>query len=194
MTNEKRKEIKETFASLEEMLSQTGSAESIATAPKFKELVAKAKDCLHEFDEKGYVDSCFSLDIAKAIDAIENCQSEIKGERNGDEWLNTARERIRRVNDRLKDWADCCTKEKNREWDLPMIDLSTASSEEIIAEAKKVLALLRNNKQLPTEVALDLTEWLFAFGIRLMNDVKGVQRKSEEEIDEEVKRLVKSLE
>ena len=106
MTKGKRKEIKETFASLEEMLLQTGSAESIVTAPKFRELVAKAKDCLHEFDEKGVVDSCVSLDIAKAIDAIENCQSEIKWKRNGDEWLNTARERIRRVNDRLKDWAD----------------------------------------------------------------------------------------
>jgi len=82
------------------------------------------------------------------------------------------------------------TKEKG----ITMVDPSTATGEEIIAEAKRILVLLKNNKQLPTEVALDLTEWLFAYGLRLMNDVKGVQRKSEEEIDEEVKRLVKSLE
>ena len=106
MIKEKRREIKETFASLEKMLSQAGSAESIVTAPKFRELVAKAKDYLHEFDEKGYVDSYFSLDIAKAIDAIENCQSEIKWKRNGDEWFDTARKRIRKVTNRLKDWAD----------------------------------------------------------------------------------------
>lgn len=106
MTKEKRNEIKETFSTLEKMLSQAGSAESIVTTPKFRELIAKAKDYLHEFDEKGYVDSYFSLDITKAIDAIENCQSEIKWKRNGDEWLNTAKERMRKVNDRLKDWAD----------------------------------------------------------------------------------------
>ena len=68
-----------------------------------------------------------------------------------------------------------------------MIDLSTASGEEVIEEAKKVITLLSNNKHLPTEVELDLTEWLFAFGIRLSNDAKGVPLMTEDEIQKKIK-------
>ena len=32
------------------------------------------------------------------------CQPSVKGGRNCDEWLNVARERLRIVNDCLKDW------------------------------------------------------------------------------------------
>ena len=107
MTKETRRVTKETFVSLGEVLSLTGSVKSIITTPKLIELVAKAKDCLHELDENPFEvfrDNDFHFDIAKAIEAIENYQSEVKGGRNGDEWLNTARERLRIVNDCLKGW------------------------------------------------------------------------------------------
>ena len=74
-----------------------------------------------------------------------------------------------------------------------MIDLETASSEEIIAKAKETLTLLKAHKNLPPDVALDLTEWLIAFGIRLIRDAKGIPLKSEEEIDEEIKKLAESV-
>ena len=73
-----------------------------------------------------------------------------------------------------------------------MIDLETASSDEIIAEAKETLTVLRNRKNLPENTALELTEWLFAYGIRLIKDMKGFKTKSEEEIDEEVKKSAES--
>lgn len=109
MNKETRREIKGTFESLGKMLSQASSAEALVkSTPGFDELLAKAKAYSHSLDMAGVekrheYDICF--DIAKAVEAIENCQSEVKGGRNGDEWLNTARERIRGINDRLKDWV-----------------------------------------------------------------------------------------
>ena len=73
-----------------------------------------------------------------------------------------------------------------------MIDLETASSEEIIEEAKKTLQFLKTHKDLPEEAVLDLTEWLLSYGIRLIKDMKGFKTKSEEEIDEEVKEAAES--
>jgi len=107
ITKEKRKEIQETFVSLEKMLSQAGFVENMAKAFEFMKLLANAKDCLHVLDEKKLKisrDEDFRFDIARVKDSIENCQSEIANKRNGNEWLNKARERIRKVNDRLKDW------------------------------------------------------------------------------------------
>ena len=107
MTKEKRKEIKETFKALEEMLLQASSAESIIATHKLVELLAKAKDCLHVLDEEKLKiprEDDFRFDIAKVRDGIENFLSEIKSGRNGDEWLNKARARLRIVNECLKDW------------------------------------------------------------------------------------------
>ena len=105
ISNEMRREIKGTFKSFEEVLSQTGSVEDIIITPKFTKLVANAKDCLHELDEKKILrNDDFRFEIAKAIEAIECYQSEIRQGHDGDEWLKTARERIRGVNDRLKGW------------------------------------------------------------------------------------------
>ena len=107
MTKEMRKEIKETFKALEEMLLQASSAESIIATHKLVELLAKAKDYLHALDEKWLEISRnddFRFEIAKAIEAVEICQSEVKQGRDGDEWLKAARERIRGINDRLKGW------------------------------------------------------------------------------------------
>ena len=106
LTKEMRKEIKETFTSLEKVLSQPDFVENMVKAFEFMNLLAKAKDCLHLLDEKLEIprDEDFRFDIAKVVEAIENCQSEIRQGRDGDEWLKTARERIRGVNDRLKGW------------------------------------------------------------------------------------------
>ena len=107
MTKEKRKEIKETFAALEEMLLQKDVVKSIVTTVKLTRLLANAKDCLHELNEKKIPrNDDFRFDIAKAVEAIENCRSEIEGGRSSDEWLNKARERLHVVNDCLSDWHE----------------------------------------------------------------------------------------
>ena len=198
MNKETRKEIKDTFVSLGKMLSQVNSADVLVKSTAgFDELFVKAKAFsqyleMKRFERRNYVD--IRSDIIEVVEAIEYCQSEVIAGRNGDDWLNKAKGRIRNVNDLLKGWEDCCAKdEEHREWNLPVIDLSTASGEEVIEEAKKVITLLSKNKHLPTEVELDLTEWLFAFGIRLIKDAKGVPLKSEEEIDEEIKKLAESV-
>ena len=198
MKKETRKDFSETFASLGKILSQAGSAEALVkSTPGFDELFAKAKAysqylAMKRFESRNCFD--FRLDIAKAVVAIENCQSEVNAGKSGNACFNVAKEVMRNVTDFLNNWVGCCvTEDRCREWNLPMIDLSTASREEIIEEAQKVITLLSNNKHLPTEVELDLTEWLFAYGIRLIKDAKGVPLKSEEEIDEEIKKLAESV-
>ncbi|MBR6733014.1 MAG: hypothetical protein IKL96_01305 [Kiritimatiellae bacterium] len=192
MNKETRKEIKETFEALGKMLSQAGSVEVLVkSTPGFDELLAKAKAysqylAMKRFECRNYVD--IRSDIVKAVEAIENCQSEVDAGRSGNECFNVAKEVMRNVNAILNNWVGCCvTEDRCREWNLPMIDLSTASGEEVIEEAKKVITLLSNNKHLPTEVELDLTEWLFAFGIRLSNDAKGVPLMTEDEIQKKIK-------
>ena len=108
MNKETRKDIAETFSALEKMLLQVCSAEVLVkSTPGFDELFAKAK-AYSQYLTTGGVESRhhddFGLDIAKAVEAIEFCQSEVRQDRDGDEWLHTARERIRGVIDRLKDW------------------------------------------------------------------------------------------
>lgn len=107
MTKEKRKEIKETFKALEEVLLQTDSVESIITTPKFIELVAKAKLFSCELWQEMFVipqGNDFRVDIDNAIEVMGTCQPSVKGGKKCDEWLNVARERLRIVNDCLKDW------------------------------------------------------------------------------------------
>ena len=74
-----------------------------------------------------------------------------------------------------------------------MIDLATASSDELIAAAKQTLLDLKNNKHLSTAAALDLTEWLYAYGLQLIRVSSGIPVRSEEEIDEEIKKLAESV-
>lgn len=108
MKKETRKDFSETFASIEKILFQVNSAKDLVkSTPGFDELFAKVKAYSQHLDIEGVekrhdYDICF--DIAKVVEAIENCQSEIKQGRDGDEWLKTARERIRGVNDQLKGW------------------------------------------------------------------------------------------
>ena len=109
MNKETRKDFSETFASLGKILSQVNSAKDLVkSTPGFDELLTKAKAYSHSLDMEGVekrheYDICF--DIAKVVEAIEDCQSEVKQGRDGDEWLKIARERIRGVNERLKDWV-----------------------------------------------------------------------------------------
>ena len=74
-----------------------------------------------------------------------------------------------------------------------MIDLSVASSSEIVAEAKRILAILKKYKDLPMEVKTDYKEWMIALGVRLRNDAKGVPLMTEEEIQEEIERWSEEL-
>ena len=74
-----------------------------------------------------------------------------------------------------------------------MIDLSVASSAEIVAEAKRILAILKKSKDLPMEVKTDYKEWMIVLGVRLRNDAKGVPLMTEEEIQEEIERWSEEL-
>lgn len=108
MNKETRKDFSETFASLGKILSRVNSAEVLVKSTSgFDELLSKAK-AYSQYLTTGGVESRhhddFGLDIAKAVEAIEFCQSEVRQDRDGDEWLKKARERISGVNDRLKDW------------------------------------------------------------------------------------------
>ena len=106
---ETRKDFSETFASIGKILFQVNSAKDIVkSTPGFDELFSKAKAysqylAMKRFECRNCVD--FRFEIDKAIEAIECYQSEIRQGRDGDEWLKTARERIRGVNERLKGWC-----------------------------------------------------------------------------------------
>lgn len=110
MNKETRKEIKKTFETLVKILSQASSAEVCAKpSPELRELLNKAMrysgmlDAKY-FETRGDVD--FRFDIVRATDAIEIFLAEVGEIESRDEWLNEARERIRKVNDDLKGWAD----------------------------------------------------------------------------------------
>ena len=110
MTKEKKREIKETFASLEEMLLQTGSAEGIVKAPEFSELVAKAKKILSEFRQEVFLDTPvndFRNEIENAIVVIEACMSLVGDEKNAETFqvfLCKAKGCLRTVNSYLEGW------------------------------------------------------------------------------------------
>lgn len=74
-----------------------------------------------------------------------------------------------------------------------MIDLSVASGVEIVAEAKRILAILKKYKDLPMEVKTDYKEWMIALGVRLRNDAKGVPHMTEAEIQEEIEGWAEEL-
>ena len=96
--------------SIEKMLGQTDPIEVfVKSSPKFAMLLKNARSYLHALDEMSLEirqDKDMRLDISKAIDEIEKSQAENIAKEKREEWLNTAMEKIRVVNDDLKDWAD----------------------------------------------------------------------------------------
>ena len=110
MTKEKRKEIKETFKALEEVLLQTDSVESIVTALKFRELVSKAKTFSSELRQEvlpGNPVYDFRNDIDDAIVEIEACMDIVGDEDNLEtlqEFLCKAKSHLHIVNSCLKGW------------------------------------------------------------------------------------------
>lgn len=110
MNKETRKDITTTFESLMEILSRANSAEVCAKSLQvLKDLLEKAErysslvgtECL---EARSDVD--IPLDIENAVAAIRAFLFEDNGIGNREEWLNKARERICKVNDDLKGWAD----------------------------------------------------------------------------------------
>ena len=67
-----------------------------------------------------------------------------------------------------------------------MIDVSTASSEEIIKEAKRILMIVRADNELSTGTLSEFIEWLCAFVIRLGHDIKGIPHMTESEMQKEI--------
>ena len=113
MTKEMRKEIKETFTTLEEILLQTDAVKSIVTDVNFLELLAKAKTFLDELRQKPLIEDTlvndFRNNIENAIVAIEACVGIVGKAKYADnlrEFIDRAKRNLRIVNDRLKGWTD----------------------------------------------------------------------------------------
>ena len=113
MTKEMRKEIKETFTTLEEILLQTDAVKSIVTDVNFLELLAKAKTFLDELRQKPLIEDTlvndFRNNIENAIVAIEACVGIVGNAKYADnlrEFIDRAKRNLRIVNDRLKGWTD----------------------------------------------------------------------------------------
>ena len=110
MDKDTRKDIKTTFESLVKILSRASSAEVCdKPSPELKELLNKAMRYsamldAKDFEARSNVD--FRFDIVRATDAIEIFLEQVGGIEDRDRWLDQARERIRKVNDDLKGWAD----------------------------------------------------------------------------------------
>ena len=67
MTKEMRKEVKETFTTLEEILLQTDAVKSIVTDVNFLELLAKAKTFLDELRQKPLIEDTLVNDFRNNI-------------------------------------------------------------------------------------------------------------------------------
>ena len=112
MTKEMRKEIKETFTTLEEILLQTDAVKSIVTDVNFLELLAKAKTFLDELRQEPLIEDTlvndFRNNIENAIVAIEACVGIVGKAKYADnlrEFIDRAKRNLRIVNDRLKGWT-----------------------------------------------------------------------------------------
>ena len=68
MTKERRKEIKETFTTLEEILLQTDAVKSIVTDVNFLELLAKAKTFLDELRQEPLIEDTLVNDFRNNIE------------------------------------------------------------------------------------------------------------------------------
>ncbi len=75
-----------------------------------------------------------------------------------------------------------------------MIDVSTASGDEVIEEAKRILAIVRNDKELSTGTLSELINWLCALVIRLGNDAKGIPCMTKAEVQNEITEWAKGVE
>ena len=107
MTKEKRKEIKETFLSLEKMFSQKDAVKSIVTTPEFLEVLEKARSCSRELWREDFpFDENLRFDIENAIEAVDSCCFAV---RHGvvdklQEFYDKALRKLSTVNGRLKGW------------------------------------------------------------------------------------------
>ena len=110
MNNETRRDIKNTFNTLDTMLSQASSALSLVKlSQRLLELLCNVKDYLNELNEERLEisqDNDFRDDIIAAREAIEECLSELLEKKARDEALNKAKVSIRKVTEVLKGWAD----------------------------------------------------------------------------------------
>lgn len=69
-----------------------------------------------------------------------------------------------------------------------MIDVSTATAEEVVKDAVQITQMVNDDASLSTGVLTELINWLCAYTIRLYNDSKGIPRESQEDIQREIKR------
>ena len=74
---------------------------------------------------------------------------------------------------------------------MTVIDVATASSEEIVEAAKEILTVVKSNQNLPTEVLSDFIDWLCEYVFRLWKDINGKHDVSKEEI---LKRIEEKIE
>ncbi len=75
-----------------------------------------------------------------------------------------------------------------------MIDVSTANSDEVIKEAKRILEIVRKGKQLSTGTLSEFINWLCAFVIRLGSDLKGEPIMTNAEKQREIKEWAQMVE
>ena len=75
-----------------------------------------------------------------------------------------------------------------------MLDVSTASSEEIIEEAKRILRIVRNDSELSTGTLSEFINWLCSFVIRLGHDIKGIPCTTDAEMRNEIAEWAKGVE
>lgn len=109
MPKEVRKEIKETFKSLEETLSEPDYLSSVSTAIKLKELLAKAKSFASDFCQAGPLcGTGLGLDIENAISAIDALCFAVEKKEADDtlrEFYAKALRMLTAVNGGLKGWV-----------------------------------------------------------------------------------------
>ena len=107
MTEEKRKEVKETFKALEEMFSQKDAVKSMVTTSRFLELFARVKkfrtELCQQMLEENSVNDFYGY-IENAIVAVEACVGIVVNADNQQEFIDKAKRNLRIVNDRLKGW------------------------------------------------------------------------------------------
>ena len=64
-----------------------------------------------------------------------------------------------------------------------MVDIETATNEEIADQAVQILRLVREEKELKESTLRELIEWLVCYVLRLNNDLQGVPHKTEQEVE-----------
>lgn len=75
-----------------------------------------------------------------------------------------------------------------------MIDVSTASSEEIIEEARRILTIVQSDNKLSTGTLSEFIKWLCALVVRLGKDIKGHPCMTKAEMQNEISEWAKGVE